>query len=63
MDRDETIDHLEQLAKQRDELPDQIGAAIDKAREAGHSWPAIGTALGITHPGAMKAHQRWKERQ
>jgi hypothetical protein len=62
MDKKQTIKRLEQLAKQRDELPDRIGEAIEEARLADASWTAIGQALGMTHVGAMKAHQRWKER-
>ena len=44
-------------------MPDRMGAAIDHARQAGMTWQQIADALGITHSGAIQAHQRWNDDQ
>jgi hypothetical protein len=38
-----------------DEMPARRAELIENARAAGYSWQQIGTAIGMTHPGAMKA--------
>ena len=38
-----------------DAMPKRRADLIEQARAAGHSWPTIAKALGMTHPGVMKA--------
>jgi len=53
-----TADILKQLAAlqaEMDAMPKRRADLIEQARAAGHSWPTIAKALGMTHPGVMKA--------
>lgn len=63
MDRNEVEQALEALKQERETRPDRLGQAIDNAITAGLTYRAIGAALGVTHAAAIKAHQRWRERQ
>lgn len=52
---DQILDALTALQRQMDEMPAKRAALIAEARAAGHSWPTIGRALGMSHAAAIKA--------
>lgn len=53
--QDDTLDTLRAFQARMDAMPARRAELIAAARAAGHSWPKIGAALGMTHQGAMKA--------
>ncbi|GAA3009175.1 hypothetical protein [Microbacterium aurantiacum] len=58
---DETLETLRAFQARMDAMPARRAELIAAARAAGHSWPKIGAALGMTHQGAMKAAQMGSE--
>lgn len=52
---DDTLETLRAFQARMDAMPARRAELIEEARKAGHSWPTIAKALGMTHPGAMKA--------
>lgn len=52
---DDTLETLAAFQRRMDGMPVRRAELIAEARAAGHSWPTIAKALGMTHPGAMKA--------
>lgn len=52
---DDTLDTLRAFQARMDAMPARRAELIAEARDAGHSWPKIGEALGMSHQGAMKA--------
>jgi hypothetical protein len=52
---DSTLETLQAFQERMDAMPKRRAELIEEARKAGHSWPTIAKALGMTHPGAMKA--------
>lgn len=63
MQQDEALEALRKVSTERATLAERTGRAIDDARGTGLTWLAIGEALGMTHSGAIQAHQRWKEQR
>jgi propanediol dehydratase small subunit len=59
---DSTLETLRVLQELMNEMPARRAELIAEARAAGHSWPKIAEALGMTHPGAMKAAKAKKSR-
>lgn len=55
MATDETLDNLTAFQERMNAMPKRRAELIAEARAAGHSWPTIGRALGMSHVGAMKA--------
>lgn len=55
MDTDPTLDALTAFQVRMNAMPSARAKLIADARDAGHSWPTIGRALGMSHVGAMKA--------
>ena len=55
MATDNTLDTLAAFQERMNNMPARRAELIEDARKAGHSWPVIATAMGMTHPGAMKA--------
>jgi hypothetical protein len=55
MATDETLETLAAFQARMNAMPARRAELIAEARDAGHSWPAIGRALGMSHVGAMKA--------
>ncbi len=55
MDTDPTLEALAAFQQRMNAMPSARARLIADARAAGHSWPAIGRALGMSHVGAMKA--------
>ncbi len=54
---DDTLETLTQFQTRMNNAPARRAELIAAARAAGHSWPQIGRALGMSHVGAMKAAQ------
>jgi len=54
---DDTLETLTAFQRRMNAMPARRAELIEEARKAGHSWPTIAKALGMTHPGAMKAAQ------
>jgi DNA-directed RNA polymerase specialized sigma24 family protein len=52
---DSTLETLRAFQERMNAMPKRRAELIAEARVAGHSWPKIAEALGMTHPGAMKA--------
>lgn len=52
---DDTLETLTAFQARMNAMPPRRAELIAEARAAGHSWPVIARALGMTHPGAMKA--------
>lgn len=52
---DSTLETLHAFQERMNAMPARRAQLIEEARQAGHSWPKIAEALGMTHPGAMKA--------
>jgi hypothetical protein len=52
---DTTLETLRAFQERMNAMPKRRAELIAEARAAGHSWPTIAKALGMTHPGAMKA--------
>jgi len=52
---DDPLAALAAFQERMDAMPKRRAELIADARAAGHSWPKIGAALGMTHAGAMKA--------
>jgi hypothetical protein len=52
---DSTLETLHAFQERMNAMPKRRAQLIEEARKAGHSWPKIAEALGMTHPGAMKA--------
>lgn len=52
---DDTLEALAAFQQQMNAMPARRAELIAAARAAGHSWPKIGFAIGMTHVGAMKA--------
>ncbi|MCC4906955.1 hypothetical protein [Microbacterium sp. cx-59] len=52
---DDTLETLSAFQARMDAMPARRAELIAAARAAGHSWPKIGAALGMSHQGAMKA--------
>lgn len=46
---------LRELGEEMRAMPARRAELIAQARQAGHSWPTIGRALGMSHQAAMKA--------
>lgn len=55
MASDDTLETLTAFQARMDAMPARRAELIAAARAKGHSWPAIGRALGMSHQGAMKA--------
>lgn len=55
MATDDTLETLAAFQQRMDSMPARRAELIAAARAAGHSWPKIGAALGMSHVGAMKA--------
>jgi hypothetical protein len=49
------LDTLAAFQARMDAMPARRAELIADARAAGYSWPKIAAAMGMTHPGAMKA--------
>lgn len=54
---DDSLETLTAFQARMDKMPARRAELIAEARAAGHSWQKIAAALGMTHPGAMKAAQ------
>lgn len=52
---DDTLATLRAFQERMNNMPPRRAELIAEARAAGHSWPEIGRALGMSHQGAMKA--------
>lgn len=52
---DDTLETLTAFQTRMNNMPARRAQLIAEARAKGHSWPTIAAALGMTHPGAMKA--------
>lgn len=57
------LERLASLGRERRELPDRVGQAIHDAREAELTWAEIAAPLDMTHAGALKAHQRFMQKE
>lgn len=55
MTTDDTLKTLSAFQARMNAMPARRAELIAEARAAGHSWPKIGAALGMSHAGAMKA--------
>ena len=53
--KDDSLETLAAFQARMNNMPARRAELIAEARAAGHSWPKIAEALGMTHPGAMKA--------
>lgn len=51
----DTLDTLAAFQQRMRSMPARRAELIAEARAAGHSWPEIGRALGMSHQAAMKA--------
>lgn len=60
---DDTLSALTAFQADMDAMPARRAELIAEARTAGHSWPAIGTAMGMSHVGAMKAAKVTRQHQ
>lgn len=61
MTKQDAIAKVEQLVRERDDLPRRFVEAIDQARADGATWEQIGVAMGTTHSGAIKAYGRYRD--
>jgi hypothetical protein len=52
---DDTLETLAAFQRRMDAMPARRAELIAEARAAGKSWPEIGKAMNMSHPGAMKA--------
>ncbi len=52
---DDILATLTALQERMNRMPARRAELIAQARQAGHSWPTIGRALGMSHQAAMKA--------
>lgn len=61
MAKQDAVGKVAQLVRERNDLPRRFVEAIDQARADGATWEQIGTAMGTTHSGAMKAYGRYRD--
>jgi hypothetical protein len=54
---EDTLATLVAFNKRMEAMPARRAELIRAAHDAGHSWREIGAAIGMTHPGVMKAAQ------
>lgn len=52
---DDILETLAAFQQRMNSMPKRRAELIAQARAAGHSWPTIGRALGMSHQAAMKA--------
>lgn len=52
---DDILETLTAFQQRMNSMPSRRAELIAQARAAGHSWPTIGRALGMSHQAAMKA--------